>query len=59
MIKNQQLLVNAQVDINRAVFEANCHQKKSDREPRLDYIMGCVDSAIETLKEYKKKNRAK
>jgi hypothetical protein len=45
-------LLGAQVEINRAVHEANYPRKKGDREPRLDYLVKCATNAIEDLKKF-------
>lgn len=53
MIKNIQYLVNAQVEINRAVFEANKPHEPGEEEPRPDYINTCVLNALVDLKAFK------
>lgn len=59
MVNGIQQLVNAQVDINRAVHEANYPQpgiKGQDRDPRPEYIQRCVESAIQSLQQYLKEH---
>ena len=57
-LKKDQYLVNAQVDISRAVFEMNRpgYPKKSKARKTVDraYIEKCVRSAIDDLKLYLK-----
>lgn len=55
MINNLELLVCVQVDINRAVCEGNKPWEKGGEEPRPEYVMMCVNSAINHLRDYKKK----
>lgn len=52
--RGPQEVVNAQVDINRAVFEQNRRGLlKTDpyyqEKPRDDYMLACINSAIESL----------
>lgn len=61
MVKNIQNLVNAQVEVNRAVFAANLplHEHphasfQTEKERRL-YIEKCVEKAIEDLSWYLEK----
>lgn len=56
MSRWEQHLVNAQTEVNRAVFELNRpeieHLPPAERGPvRFDYLNRCVDDAISDLKE--------
>jgi tRNA A37 threonylcarbamoyladenosine dehydratase len=44
-----QSLVNAQVSVNRAVFEMN--RQHNGEKPRPDYIVDCIDAAESELAE--------
>jgi hypothetical protein len=54
-----QNLLNAQVDINRAVFEHNRRGDLKPSEPRPEYILKCVILAIQELRGFKNANRPK
>jgi hypothetical protein len=49
-MKKQQLLINSQVEINRAVFEVN--RQYNDEKVRPDYMQKCVSCAIKSLNEF-------
>jgi hypothetical protein len=51
-VRGVQDLVNAQVSINRAVFEVN------QKAPRASYIDDCVIDASDSLRSYQRKNYA-
>lgn len=55
--KGMQDLVNSQVDINRAVFEANKCGRIKGGQYRPEYLKNCIDSAMKSLKEFIKKNK--
>lgn len=59
MIKGMQDLVNAQVDVNRAVFDANATGRNPKGSPRPEYIKKCVEDAIQSLQDCLKKMDAK
>lgn len=56
MIKGMQSLVNAQVEINRAVFEANKPGNMPPGEADNDYVRKCAEAAIKDLKIFLIKN---
>lgn len=48
-------LLNAQVSVIRAVFEANAPGRYKGGKPRLDYVMTCITDAIEELTSAKER----
>jgi len=54
MVDNLGDLVNAQVDINRAVWAGNAHSFPNDKTKaeREVYIIKCAQDAIKSLNEY-------
>ena len=54
MIKGLQKLVNAQVSVNRAVFEGNypfLNLPNGDRQPDKKYLLECINQAIKELSQ--------
>jgi hypothetical protein len=59
MIKGAQELVNAQMEVNRAVFEMNKPGLCRPEKERPEYIRKCVESAIKELQTYLQLHKCK